>query len=152
VKDVVPGDVVVIKPGVVHFDLAILKGNHIKVDESALSGETTPIIKEPMNPFRKDEIYCPLIHKANTIFAGTKVIDVCATKKELGLVLTIGSFTTKGELLCDVLSYERHRMAVDDEVSVVLFILFLQSVVLLVLVFYFLQRQWVYAWFYGRWK
>jgi magnesium-transporting ATPase (P-type) len=127
-----------------------LKGNRIKVDESALSGETTPIVKEPMNPFREDEVYCPSLHKASTIFAGTKVIDVCATEKELGLVLTIGSFTTKGELLCDVLSYERHRMKVDDEVSVVFVILFLQSVILFGLVFYFLQGQWVYAWFYGE--
>jgi cation-transporting ATPase 13A3/4/5 len=70
-------------------------------------------------------------------------------EKDLGLVLKTGSFTTKGELLTDVLSYERHKFKFDDEVKIVLFILLLEAVVLLGLVFYFLQDQWVYAWFYG---
>ena len=64
-------------------------------------------------------------------------------------MLKTGSFTTKGELLSDVLSYERHHFKFDDEVKIVLFILFLQAIFLLGLVFHFLQDQWVYAWFYG---
>ena len=77
------------------------------------------------------------------------MIEVGDDQRDLGLVLKTGSFTTKGELLSDVLSYERHKFKFDDEVKIVLFILLLEAIVLFALVFYFLQDQWVYAWFYG---
>jgi magnesium-transporting ATPase (P-type) len=147
---VVPGDVVVIKPGTINCDIAIVKGNRIKVDESALTGESAPVAKEPLTYKVKSDIYCTVRHKANTIFAGTTVIEVDDRERVLGLVLSIGSFTTKGELLCEVLSYERHKMEADHEISTVIAILCIQAIVLLVLVFIFLNEQWIFAWFYGK--
>lgn len=65
------------------------------------------------------------------------------------LVLKTGSFTTKGELLSDVLSYKLHKFKFDAEVKLVLIILLIKAIVLVARVFYFLQDQRVYAWFYG---
>jgi magnesium-transporting ATPase (P-type) len=145
----VPGDVVVIKPGTINCDIVILKGNRIKVDESALSGESAPISKEALTHKMKSENYCTIKHKANTIFAGSTVIEVDDRGKVLGLVLNIGSFTTKGELICEVLSYERHKMEADGEIATVIAILCIQALILLILVFIFLKEQWIFAWFYG---
>jgi cation-transporting P-type ATPase 13A2 len=149
VTDVVPGDTVVIKAGNAHCDLVVVKAHHILVDESALTGESTPIMKTALDPTMKSVTYNPSLHKSNTISAGTVVLEVGDGQQNLGLVLKTGSFTTKGELLSDVLSYERHHFKFDDEVKIVLFILFLQAIFLVGLVFHFLQDQWVYAWFYG---
>ena len=150
VRDVVPGDIVVIKPGTMYCDLVVVQAQQIVVDESALTGEANPVTKIELDPSTKSATYNVNLHKSNTISAGTVVIEVREDEKNLGLVLKTGSFTTKGELLTDVLSYERHKFKFDDEVKVVLFILLLEAILLLGLVFYFLQDQWVYAWFYGE--
>ncbi|KAI2493674.1 haloacid dehalogenase-like hydrolase [Fragilaria crotonensis] len=149
VTDVVPGDVVVIKSGNAPCDMVVVKAHHILVDESALTGESIPILKTALDPTMSGVTYNPTLHKSNTISAGTVVIEVGEGQHDLGLVLKTGSFTTKGELLSDVLSYERHKFKFDDEVKIVLFILLLEAIVLFALVFYFLQDQWVFAWFYG---
>jgi magnesium-transporting ATPase (P-type) len=150
VRDVVPGDIVVIKPGTMYCDLVVVQARQIVVDESALTGEATPVTKTELDPSTKSVSYSSTLHKSNTMSAGTVVIEVREGEKNLGLVLKTGSFTTKGELLTDVLSYERHKFKFDDEVKLVLFILLLEAILLLGLVFYFLQDQWVYAWFYGK--
>ena len=150
VRDVVPGDIVVIKPGTMYCDLVVVQAQQIVVDESALTGEATPVTKTELDPSTKSVTYSSTLHKSNTMSAGTVVIEVREGEKSLGLVLKTGSFTTKGELLTDVLSYERHKFKFDDEVKLVLFILLLEAILLLGLVFYFLQDQWVYAWFYGK--
>ncbi len=147
--DVVPGDIVAIKSGNAPCDMVVVKAHHILVDESALTGESIPIMKTALDPTMKGVAFNPILHKANTISAGTVVVEVGDDRRDLALVLKTGSFTTKGELLSDVLSYERHKFKFDDEVKIVLFILLLEAIVLFALVFYFLQDQWVYAWFYG---
>ena len=147
--DVVPGDIVAIKSGNAPCDMVVVKAHHILVDESALTGESIPIMKTALDPTVYDVAYNPILHRSNTISAGTVVIEVGDDQRDLGLVLKTGSFTTKGELLSDVLSYERHKFKFDDEVKIVLFILLIEAIVLFTLVFYFLQDQWVYAWFYG---
>ena len=152
VRDVVPGDIVVIKPGTVYCDLVVVQAHQIVMDESALTGEATPVTKTELDPSMKSMTYNASLHKSNTISAGTVVIETREGNQDLGLVLKTGSFTTKGELLTEVLSYERHKFKFDDEVKIVLFILLLETILLLGLVFYFLQDQWVYAWFYGTFE
>jgi hypothetical protein len=70
--------------------------------------------------------------------------------KTLGLVLTTGSFTMKGEFLSEVLSYKRHRFKFGDDVTLVLFILMFEGILFVSLVFKFLDDDWVYSWVYGR--
>lgn len=96
--DVVPGDIVVIKSGNAPCDMVVVrKAHHILVDESALTGESIPIIKTALDPTLRDVAYSnPILHKSSTISAGTVVIEVCDDQQDLGLVLKTGSFTKRG--------------------------------------------------------
>jgi magnesium-transporting ATPase (P-type) len=150
VEHVVPGDIISLRPGPVHCDMVIVNADRILLDESALTGEATPVFKSPIDVNMKKVAYCPLVHKANTISAGTVILEVADDGSDLALVLATGSFTTKGKVLTDILSYERHKFQFDDEVKVVLAILLCQAIVFISLIFHFLRDQWVYAWFYGK--
>lgn len=75
--DVVPGDIVVIKSGNATCDMVVVEAHHILlVDESALPGESIPIIKMALDPTLREVTYNPILHKSNTISAGTVVIEV----------------------------------------------------------------------------
>ena len=101
------GDIVKVTPGVAHFDMAILQSQRLLVDESALTGEVHPVAKIPFDPSSSDGVYNSKLFKSSTVSAGTTVIE-CSEGEGLEGVLAIvtetGSFTTKGELLSDVLS------------------------------------------------
>ena len=141
---------VVLKPGVVYCDMVVLKAFRVLVDESALTGEATPVLKVEVDPATRDETYSQTQHKLFTISAGTEIMEVDDNGKDLGLVITTGSFTAKGELLTDVLSYQRHKFKFDNEVQLVLFILAVEAIIMISLVFHFLKDDWVYSWFYGN--
>ena len=149
VEEVVPGDVIVIKKGELFCDMVLLKGNRLLIDESALTGESTPVVKTVLDTAARNVEYNGLRHKGNTIMAGTEVLELDEDEKCLGLVMKTGSFTGKGELLSEVLSYERHKLKFDDDVKLVLFILLIEMIVLVSLVFMFLNDDWVFSWFYG---
>jgi magnesium-transporting ATPase (P-type) len=121
--------------------MVVVTADHLLVDESALTGEATPIIKVQIDATMKAVTYDSNLHKTNTISAGTTILESGDKKNDLGLVLATGSFTTKGKLLSDVLSYQRHNFHFDDEVKIVLFILILEAVFLITMVFHFLQDQ-----------
>jgi P-type E1-E2 ATPase len=74
--DIVPGDIVVVPDNcIMPCDLALLQGQCI-VNESMLTGESVPVIKNSLNPFGK-EIFDPKLpeSKKHTLFSGTKVIQ-----------------------------------------------------------------------------
>ncbi|KAL7580178.1 hypothetical protein ACA910_012929 [Epithemia clementina (nom. ined.)] len=149
--DIVPGDVVVLKPGVVSCDMVVLKSDRLVVDESALTGEANPISKTAVDPSMATMSYDAFRHKSHTLSAGTEIMETGDVEgQDLGLVLTTGSFTSKGKLVTEVLSYQRHKFKFDDEVKIVLCLLILEAIFLCSMVFYFIDEdQWVYAWFYG---
>lgn len=138
-----------LKPGVAFSDVVVLKSSRILVDESALTGESTPVFKVGVDPSLRYHNYSQMRHKSFTISAGTRVLEVDDINGALGIVMTTGSFTTKGRLLTDVFSYQSHNFEFMDEVKVVLFILAVEAIILLSLVLYFLNDKWVFAWFYG---
>ena len=142
---------VVLTPGVVSCDMVVLSAARLVVDESALTGEATPIAKAMIDPAMGSAIYDPHRHKSFTLSAGTEILEVDEGEEgHLGLVLATGSFTNKGKLVTDVLSYQRHKFKFDDEVKMVLFMLIIEAAILVGLVFKFIDEdQWVYAWFYG---
>lgn len=147
--DVVPGDVVKVTPGIAYFDMAILQSQRLLVDESALTGEVHPVAKIPLDPSRSASSYDPKSFKSSTISAGTTILE-CVEGEGLDGVLAIvtetGSFTAKGELLTDVLSYERHQFKFDTEVKLVLLILLVEMAVLVSIVLRVIEDHWVYAW------
>eukprot|EP00804_Cyclotella_cryptica_P002461 CCRYP_019179-RA/>CCRYP_019179-RA protein AED:0.07 eAED:0.07 QI:2354/1/1/1/0.93/0.75/16/397/909 len=149
--DVVPGDIVRVTPGLSYFDMAILKSERLLVDESALTGEVHPVAKIPLDPANSGQVYNTKMCKSSTISAGTTVLE-CGGGDEynvLAIVTQTGSFTSKGELLSDVLSYERHQFKFDTEVKLVLFILLVEMAILVSVVLHFIEDHWVYAWFYA---
>ena len=118
----VPGDIVRLTPGYANFDMAILKSDHLVVDESGLTGEVNPISKSPLDSLNPDLTYDPVTNKPSTIFAGTSILE-CGKGKgmegDLAIVTQTGSFTSKGELLSDVLSYENHLYKFNRETKLV---------------------------------
>ena len=142
--NVVPGDIVRLVPGVAYFDMAILQGTGPLLDESALTGEVHPIAKRPLDRANAHLTYDPKVNKSSTISAGTTILE-CGegedTQGDLAIVTQTGSFTAKGKLLSDVLSYERHKFKFDSEVKIVLAILAVEAVVLLAIVFSVLEGK-----------
>ncbi|KAL7521821.1 hypothetical protein ACHAWX_006509 [Stephanocyclus meneghinianus] len=149
--DVVPGDIVRVTPGLAYFDMAILKSERVLVDESALTGEVHPVAKIPLDPANSMLVYNSKTCKSSTISAGTTVLESAGGDgyDVLAIVTQTGSFTAKGELLSDVLSYERHQFKFDTEVKLVLFILLVEMAILVSVVLHFIEDHWVYAWFYA---
>jgi P-type E1-E2 ATPase len=149
--DVVPGDIVRLTPGKTYFDMAILRSNHLLVDESTLTGETHPVAKHALDTTYAGAVYNPSVHKSSTIFAGTTILECksSADAYDMAIVTQTGSFTAKGEMLSDVLSYERHRFKFDTEMKLVLTMLLIEMIILSSYVLKTIEAgHWVYSWFY----
>ena len=146
--ELVPGDVVQVAPGKTYSDMILVTSEGLLVDESALTGESTPMAKKAVDAGDSDKKYNPLLHKKHTISAGTTVVE-SEVKNNLAVVLQTGSYTAKGELLREVFSYERHQFKFDVEVAYVLFILLIEAIIGFVVVTQLLDDQPVYSWFYG---
>lgn len=155
VEALVPGDVVVVEEGKVHADMVLIDtGNHqgVLLDESGLTGESAPVaktsIKGTLNSSNGSQSYDSLKHKNHTIAAGTTVLE---SKSDdcLAVVTSTGSYTSKGKLLREVFSYERHRFKFDEQVPIVIAILLLESVVGFTLIWLLRSDKPVFAWFYG---
>jgi magnesium-transporting ATPase (P-type) len=145
---IVPGDVVALERGPVFCDLVILKGDSIVVDESALTGEATPVSKRATSETGADVKYSLKRHASNSIWAGTEILDV--QEGDVALVTATGSFTNKGGLLTEVLSCERHRPHFEDDVQLVVILLTIETALMVGLVFDWLDSEWVQAYFYGK--
>jgi Mg2+-importing ATPase len=95
VEDVVPGDVVVLVPGdVVPADLRILTARGLRVDQSALSGETVPVYKTGLAAGHTPPTRPPVdvVDLDTVCFAGTAVVSGTAT----AVALTTGRATYFG--------------------------------------------------------
>ncbi len=89
-EDMVPGDLVVLRPGsYVPADARLLAANHLSVDESALTGESLPVLKSTEG-LSGDNI--ALGDRVNMVFMGTQVTG----GEGLAVVVATGSFTEIG--------------------------------------------------------
>ncbi len=147
--ELVPGDAVIIQPGVACCDMVLVRSDGILMDESALTGESTPVFKRAVDPADSTISYDRTLHKKHTISAGTIVLESNETTHDLAVVARTGSFTAKGELLKDILSSERHQFKFDTEVKIVIFVLFVEAIVGFAVVIYLLQQTPAYGFFYG---
>lgn len=150
-SDVVPGDMVEVSSGKLYTDMVLIRTEGLLVDESALTGESTPMPKTAMDIATEspEMVYDPLLqHRKHTLSAGTFVLESEA-KNNLAIVVATGSYTSKGQLLRDVFSYERHSFQFDKEVGIVFLILTIECIAAFILVWILIDEQPVYAWFYG---
>jgi Ca2+-transporting ATPase len=89
-EEVVPGDLVVLRPGsYVPADARLLTANHLSVDESALTGESMPVLKSTA-ALKEENI--PLADRVNMVFMGTLVTG----GEGLAVVVATGSYTEIG--------------------------------------------------------
>jgi predicted P-type ATPase len=129
--------------------MLVLDCNHLLVDESALTGESNPVAKVKVDDEMRKEMYDETKHKQYTLYAGTTILENGENDEDMAVVLATGSFTKKGQLLCDILSYKRHKFQFDDEITPVLLILGVEAIALVIMVYKFLGDQYVISWFYA---
>ena len=76
-QNVAPGDILVLEAGdIVPADARLLQSTHLKCDESALTGESQSVVKDPtaiLPPL------CPLADRNNMVFSGSVVVSGRAT-------------------------------------------------------------------------
>jgi len=90
-REVTLGDMMILKRGdIVGADARIIESNNLKVDESALTGESDPVLKSA------DDIHgiLPLAKQSNMLFAGTNITDGDCT----AIVVNIGENTELGRI------------------------------------------------------
>jgi len=107
-KFLVPGDIVFLMPGdIVPADLRILELHNFLVDESVLTGESSPVSKifEKLSDEEKE-----VFRAKNIIFSGTSVISGKAT----GVVVGTGKETVFGEIIKSV-SLNNHKESVYEK-------------------------------------
>ena len=90
-QDLVPGDLVLVEAGDrLPADLRVLRVNELRVDESALTGESQPVLKDVVAL----PVDCAVADRSNVLFAGTLVTGGSGT----GLVVETGASTELGEV------------------------------------------------------
>ncbi|HEX8949847.1 MAG TPA: HAD-IC family P-type ATPase, partial [Dissulfurispiraceae bacterium] len=91
-EEVVVGDILVLRPGsYVAADSRLLEANHLSVDESALTGESLPVIKTP-GPIADRNV--PLADRVNMVYMGTLVTG----GQGLAAVIATGKYTEIGKI------------------------------------------------------
>jgi predicted P-type ATPase len=145
-KDLVPGDIVEVRPGLTYCDMVVVTSSTILIDESALTGEATPMVKTSIDLVSGGTDYSTVKHKRNTILAGTRVLE---TEGTIAVVTQTASYTARGDLIRDIYSYKRHQFKFDVEVPMVISILCFYAIFGFVMVCFFIKDTIVYSWFYG---
>jgi len=99
----VPGDMIALKPGTyVYADSRVIEAEQLTVDESALTGESLPVVKSPQT---LDDPGLALADRRNMVYMGTRVTGgsglamVIATgaRTELGLIHRLAGETDPPE-------------------------------------------------------
>ena len=89
---VVVGDILILKPGsLVAADARLVEINHLRIDESALTGESVPVLKTTQTLLDRD---IPLAERSNMVYRGTLVTG----GQGIGVVIGIGQHTEMGRV------------------------------------------------------
>ncbi len=109
--ELVPGDVVVVHPGILPADLVLLRGEAI-VDENMLTGEAVPVRKVSYVPDVDGPNYDADVCKSCTLYGGTTVAQVRpggVERMALGVVVRTAFWTAKGQLMKSILFPRAHK-------------------------------------------
>ena len=102
-KDLVPGDVVYIETGsYVPADIRLIDSHNLKVEESALTGETIPVIKDEEKVLSSNVQVADMV---NMIFATTIVVGGHAK----GIVVETGMNTKVGKIATMIIGEEESQ-------------------------------------------
>lgn len=91
-EEIVPGDLLLLKPGCyVAADARLLEASHLSVDESALTGESMPVLKDTAKLSDKN---IPLADRTNMVYMGTLITG----GQGLAVVVNTGRYTEIGKI------------------------------------------------------
>ncbi|WP_333654471.1 cation-translocating P-type ATPase [Dissulfurispira sp.] len=96
-EQAVPGDILVLRPGsYVAADARLIEAHHLSIDESALTGESMPVLKivESLELRVKSDADIPLADRVNMVYMGTLVTG----GQGLAVVVATGRFTEIGKI------------------------------------------------------
>lgn len=109
-NDLVPGDIIFVPENTrMPWDAILLAGSCI-VNESMLTGESIPVIKNPL-PLSINDRYDPTEDKIHTLYSGTEIIQnrKLSGKLPTALVIRTNFDTLKGSLIKSILYPKPNR-------------------------------------------
>ncbi|KAJ2355843.1 hypothetical protein GGF43_002444, partial [Coemansia sp. RSA 2618] len=156
-RDIVPGDVVQVRPGMqMSCDCILIAGNAV-MNESSLTGEALPIRKFPLR--NDDTAFSEAANKNNQLFAGTVVSQVLPVTSSNGDYLTsdnvlclvnrTGTASDKGKLVRKILFPQPISFIFDEQLKVVFAILIVYVLFCLAMAIYFYQGSPTATYLYG---
>ncbi|MBT9537674.1 MAG: cation-transporting P-type ATPase [Nitrospirae bacterium] len=94
-EDIVPGDIMVLRPGsYVAADARLIEAHHLSIDESALTGESMPVLKRVQSLEFRVMSDIPLADRTNMVYMGTLVTG----GQGIAVVVATGRFTEMGKI------------------------------------------------------
>ena len=140
-RDLVPGDIIVVMEGErISADAVFRKGDVLTVDESALTGESVPVIKQP-GPWHANDADNDHADNENALFAGTMLL----AGQGLAQVTHTGPRTRIGAI-GSALSGEMERTPLQETTGRLVLLLSLIAIVFCLLVaaaYGFVRGDWV---------
>jgi len=131
-SELVPGDIVILKQGnKVPADIRIIQARNLQVDESSLTGESKPVIKE--NTVLPEDT--PLAERKNMLFMGTYILKGYCE----GIVVATGNSTVLGKIYKKVEEIEEKQTPLEIELNKFSkFVTIITSVIILITFFFVL--------------
>lgn len=94
-EDIVLGDILVLRPGsYVAADARLIEAQHLSIDESALTGESMPVLKKVESLELRVSTDIPLADRTNMVYMGTLVTG----GQGIAVVVATGRFTEIGKI------------------------------------------------------
>lgn len=111
VTELVPGDVVLLREGDrVPADVRIAEADELEVDESPLTGESTPVEKDPSKVL---DPAVPVAERVNMLFMGTYIVR----GRGRGVVVATGTTTELGRIAKTIAEVKEERSPLELELD-----------------------------------
>lgn len=140
--DLVPGDLIEIPRGVeMPCDAVLISGGAV-VEESSLTGESVPVLKDSL-PYLDDKTYNVELDRHFSLYEGTKILQTRTRDggEVLGIVMRIGFSTMKGKMVRSILFPKPHQFKfTSDSLKFIGMLAFVSLIGFIVSVYLFIEQ------------